>query len=246
MRIISLVPSQTELLFHLGLRDEVVGITKFCIHPADVCKTKTKIGGTKQFNFAKIERLQPDLIIGNKEENYREGIETLQKKYRVWISDILTLEDALQMIGTVGNLVGKAHQATFLSKEIAEAFAKIRPVTSPQRVAYFIWRKPYMVAGNNTFIDDMLNRCGFTNVFASLTRYPEVSEEMLAAANPEYIFLSSEPYPFGEKYIAEFQKILPKAKTLIVDGEMFSWYGSRLLLSAKYFESLIKHLAFSH
>jgi ABC-type Fe3+-hydroxamate transport system substrate-binding protein len=240
-RIISLVPSQTELLFYLGLWDEIIGITKFCIHPADLCKNKTKIGGTKNFNFDIIDQLQPDLIIGNKEENYQEGIERLQEKYRVWISDIFNLADAMAMIQTIGNLVGRATQAMVVSHQIQEAFEQIRPAAE-KRVAYFIWRKPYMAVGSNTFIDDILSHCGFSNVFSALSRYPEVSKEMLAHAEPEYIFLASEPYPFKEKHLAEFQGICPAAKIRIVDGEMFSWYGSRLLQSAPYFQNLIHQL----
>lgn len=241
MRIISLVPSQTELLFHLGLRDEIVGITKFCIHPARLCASKTKVGGTKNFHFDVIAHLKPDLIIGNKEENYQEGIEKLQDNYPVYVSDIYDLTDALHMIQAVGDLVGKSKQATLLNTEIQEAFKQIQPV-SQKSVAYFIWRKPYMAVGNTTFINAMLSHCGFSNVFSALSRYPEVSEELLSKASPAYIFLSSEPYPFAEKHIEEFQAICPEAIIHIVDGEMFSWYGSRLLKAAPYFQSLIHQL----
>lgn len=238
-RIISLVPSQTELLFDLGLKNRIVGITKFCIHPADLCITKPKIGGTKNFNFKRIDQLKPDLIIGNKEENYKEGIERLQEKYKVWISDIFTLDDALQMIEDIGELTQTSTKASELSRQISSAFHALKPF-SRKKVAYLIWREPYMVVGNNTFIHDILTRCGFENVFSTLSRYPVITEDMLAAAGPEYIFLSSEPYPFSEKHVAEFQQICPEAKIKIVDGELFSWYGSRLLQSASYLQKLIQ------
>src|SRR4051812_11307667 len=104
-RIVSLVPSQTELLFYLGLDKEVAGITKFCIHPAEMFHSKPRVGGTKKYDFEKIRQLAPDLIIGNKEENEQKQVEELQKLYPVWMSDIRNLADALQMIRSVGELV---------------------------------------------------------------------------------------------------------------------------------------------
>lgn len=241
-RIISLVPSQTELLFDLGLENEVVGITKFCIHPVGKVKSKTKIGGTKNFNFELIDALKPDLIIGNKEENYQEGIEKLAEKYPVWMSDIFTLEDSLDMIRKVGELTGTTENAIEIARKTAAAFAALPKPENQIPAAYFIWKNPYMAAGSNTFIDDMLQRCGFENVFANAERYPEINIEMLRKSNPEVILLSSEPYPFQEKHFREFQEICPNAKIRIVDGEMFSWYGSRLLKAPAYFQELLAKL----
>lgn len=243
-RIISLVPSQTELLYDLGLADEVVGITKFCIHPDEWFHKKTHVGGTKKIDFEKIKQLKPDLIIGNKEENEKGQIEQLMKDYKVWMSDIYTLEDALNMIVQVGTLVGKPQEAVNLKLQIQSQFNafnfKLSTLNSKLNVAYFIWRKPFMVAGNNTFINDMLNRCGFNNVFASSNseRYPEVSLQQIAETKPPMIILSSEPYPFREKHIQEFQSVCPDSKIILVDGELFSWYGSRLLYAPSYFENI--------
>jgi ABC-type Fe3+-hydroxamate transport system substrate-binding protein len=243
-RIISLVPSQTELLHYLGLRDEVVGITKFCIHPEEWFRTKTRVGGTKKYDFEKIKKLSPDLIIGNKEENEEQQIKLLMKDYNVWMSDIYTLKDALEMITSIGTLVGKNKEATNLKLEIELKFQQFKPLPHFKKAAYFIWQKPYMVAGANTFIDDMLKRCGFNNVFASAdyTRYPEVTTEQIKDANPEVILLSSEPYPFKEKHIQGFKEICPDAKIMVVDGEMFSWYGSRLLEAPDYFSGVLSFL----
>ena len=289
-RIISLVPSQTELLYDLGLTDEVVGITKFCIHPDEWFRSKTRVGGTKTIDFERIRQLQPDLIIGNKEENQKEQIEQLMEHYPVWMSDIYTFKDALNMITQIGTLVGKRQEAIVLKLRIEAAFDQLEnkvknlppgmanavvaslpnataiaqgrlsskpqnlnpelqtpqsqlPTSGSQRtkVSYFIWQKPFMVAGNHTFINDMLCTCGFNNIFATsdLMRYPEVSVQQIAAANPEVILLSSEPYPFKDKHIKEFQSICPGAKIIIVDGELFSWYGSRLLHAPAYFEKLM-------
>lgn len=242
-RIISLVPSQTELLYDLGLRDEVVGITKFCVHPEEWFRSKTRIGGTKKYDFEKIRALQPDLIIGNKEENEQVQIEELMKDYNVWMSDIYKLKDAYDMITRIGALVGKQQEATNLKLQIESEFQKIlNPKSEFLNVAYFIWNNPYMVAGNNTFINEMLRVCGFRNVFQE-TRYPEINVKQLADANPEVILLSSEPYPFKEKHIQEFKEICPNAKVLIVDGEIFSWYGSRLLQAPAYFGQLIEEIS---
>lgn len=236
-RIISLVPSQTELLFDLGLDEEVVGVTRFCVHPAQKCRTKTIIGGTKQFNFEAIARLQPDLILGNKEENYREGIEELRQSYPVWLSDITTLEDACAMISSVGAMVRRQTAAAQIISGIYEAFSSL-PQGPPLRVAYLIWRKPYMVAGNRTFANTMLQRAGFVNVFAHLPRYPEITPAQLIAAKPDLLLLPSEPFPFSEKHRKEFRSHMPATPTLLVDGQMFTWYGSRLLRAAAYFRSL--------
>jgi len=238
-RIISLVPSQTELLFDLGLRDKVVGVTKFCLHPADARTQATVIGGTKHFALDKIAALQPDLIIGNKEENYQEGIEQLAAKYPVWMSDISNLPEALDMIRRVGLITGRKPAAENLAAEIDASFKALSVPVLAVPAAYFIWRKPYMAAATGTFIDDMLRRIGFTNVFAGHSRYPEITAEELSLAAPQRIFLSSEPYPFKAKHLAEFQDICPAAKVELIDGELFSWYGSRLRQSAAYFQQLL-------
>jgi ABC-type Fe3+-hydroxamate transport system substrate-binding protein len=254
-RIISLVPSQTELLYDLGLRDEVVGITRFCIHPDEWFRSKTRVGGTKKFDFEKIKALQPDLIIGNKEENEKEQIEELMKHYNVWMSDIYTLKDALGMIAALGALLGKNKEATNIKLEIEAGFHSFSkhssspgnlqpPPASGLRTAYFIWRKPYMAAGHDTFINGMMKLCGFENVFLERSsRYPEVTTEEIIAAKPEVILLSSEPYPFKEQHILEFKQLLPQAKIRVVDGEIFSWYGSRLLKAPEYFRQLISDIS---
>lgn len=235
-RIISLVPSQTELLASLRLQDEVVGITKFCVHPAAWQKSKAIVGGTKNFRYDIIDDLQPDLIIGNKEENYKEGIYELQKKYPVWMSDIVTWNDALDMMRGIGQITGKEALALTIMSSIENAFEALNAFSS-QSVLYFIWRKPWMVAGRDTFIHAILEKLNLRNVIQS-SRYPELSDYEIQRLNPEYIFLSSEPYPFQEKHIAELKALCPSSKIILVDGEMFSWYGSRLLHAPLYFNSL--------
>ncbi|MFD1466778.1 helical backbone metal receptor [Hymenobacter caeli] len=237
-RIVSLVPSQTELLFDLGLGKQIEGVTKFCIYPPEARYQATVIGGTKNFDFAKIAACRPDLVIGNKEENYQDGIAQLEGRYPVWMSDVADLAGALRMVKQVGLITNTARVADPMADAIAERFGALGPTAAPETAAYFIWRKPYMVAAAGTFIDDLLRRAGFANVFGALGRYPEITPEQLAAAAPRRILLSSEPYPFQEKHLAELRGICPAARVELVDGEMFSWYGSRLLHTAAYLSRL--------
>lgn len=239
-RIVSLVPSQTELLFDLGAGAAVVGCTRYCVHPAQRVAGIARVGGTKKFDFAAIDALAPDLIIANREENYADGVARLREKYPVWVSDIVSLADALAMIRAVGTLTGRAEQATSIAAEIETGFAGLTRAPA-RRVAYFIWRKPWMVVGGGTFIDHIVQRLGWVNVFGGLARYPEVNARALADAAPELLLLSSEPFPFREAHARELLALVPGARVLQVDGEMFSWYGSRLRLAPAYLRSLAQH-----
>jgi len=244
-RIISVVPSQTELLFDLGLDEEIIGLTKFCIHPIDKFATRTKVGGTKKLNIDLIKDLQPDLIIGNKEENTQNEIEELAEYFPVWMSDIYTLDDARKTINQIGELVDREPEAAYLNHLISTGFKDLKTLAVQKqidkRVAYLIWRKPYMVAGKHTFIDDVLLANGMTNVMQK-SRYPEIDLSELKTLNPELILLSSEPYPFGEKHIEEIRSVIPDVRIMLVDGEMFSWYGSRLVKAVQYFFEFQKEL----
>jgi ABC-type Fe3+-hydroxamate transport system substrate-binding protein len=242
LKIVSLVPSQTEFLFDIGLAENIVGITKFCIHPADAIKNKTIIGGTKTINIEKILALQPTIVIANKEENEQLQIEELMKHVPVWISDIYTLEDAYQMMLNLGDVFAKSVEAKELVSEINENFLTLTIPSEPKRVAYFIWRGPYMLAGENTFINHLLRKMGHVNIaldIANKSRYPEIEAEALVKLNPELIYLSSEPYPFKNKHIQELQAFCPSANIQLVDGELFSWYGSRLKHTAAYMQELL-------
>lgn len=234
-RIISLVPSQTELLVDLGLKDSLVGVTKFCVHPKGLKKEKTIIGGTKNFLFDRIADLKPDLIIGNKEENYREGISILEKQFPVWMSDIYHLEDALQMMEGIGVITAKEKQAHQITQTISSGFKhEFKPKGS---ALYLIWQDPLMTVGTSTFIDGMLQKAGYVNVVKK-ERYPILSREQIFELNPDHILLSSEPYPFRQKHVRQFKAKYPEANIRLVDGEMFSWYGSRLLKASGYLNSL--------
>jgi ABC-type Fe3+-hydroxamate transport system substrate-binding protein len=241
-KIISLVPSITELLYHLGLTEEVAGITRFCIHPAAWFRTKTKIGGTKNINIKKIQELKPGLIIANKEENIQEQVEELAKDFDVWVTDVNTVEGAYAMINDTGIFTGTLPAAKKLIAGIQKEFAKLEVVNTPLKTAYLIWRNPYMTIGGDTFINDMLQQCGLQNIFTQRSRYPKITVDDIKPLNCDVILLSTEPYPFKEKHIAELQQQLPGTKIILADGEMFSWYGSRMLQMPQYLKGLLQTL----
>lgn len=239
-RIVSLVPSQTELLADLGLEEEVVGITKFCIHPTEWHKSKKRIGGTKDVKIEEVLALQPDLIIANKEENEQGTLEILSQFAPVWISDVRSLPDALQMIEAVGELTGRSHLSKSIATEIATSFATLPAVLQGKSVLYGIWYKPWMLAGNDTFIGAMLRLLGAKLLVpeGSTSRYPEVSIEQMRQLQPDLVLLSSEPFPFKQKHIEELHRGGLEVPVLLVEGDMFAWYGSRLLQAPDYIGGL--------
>jgi ABC-type Fe3+-hydroxamate transport system substrate-binding protein len=238
-RIISLVPSQTELLYTLGLEEEVIAITKFCVHPEHWLTSKNRIGGTKKVDIEKVKSLRPDLIIGNKEENTKEDIKALEKIAPVWMSDVNNLEEAYQMIEQVGLMTRRSAAALELISTIRRAFQKL--IQTKKNVIYVIWKDPLFIVGKHTFIDAMLREAGYLNCCRK-NRYPSIEE--VGKLNPKLVFLSTEPYPFSKFHFSEFQFMFPNARIHLVDGEMFSWYGSRLALAPAYFNKLAEELSY--
>jgi iron complex transport system substrate-binding protein len=244
-RIICLVPSLTELLVDLGLEDYIVGVTKFCVHPSSLLKEKIIIGGTKNIKVDKIKALQPAIILCNKEENTKEIVETCRRITTTHVSDIYTITDTLELIHQYGKLFSCEAKAEHLILEIQQKqtdFIDFTATKSIKKVAYFIWRKPWMVAANSTFINHLLRLNKFENIYNEQERYPEIDLEKLRKKNLDAIFLSSEPFPFQEKHIIELQKKFKSTKIILVDGEYFSWYGSRLVKSFDYFKMLHSQL----
>ena len=232
VRIVSVVPSQTELLYYLGI--EPIGQTVFCIHPSDKFDNARKIGGTKKLQLSKIEKLNPDLILGNKEENDKEQINKLRQRFPVWLSDIKTIDDALQMILSIGELIGKSDQALQLKNEIEDGFGSFN-LQKNRTVLYLIWKDPYMAAGKNTYINSVIEAAGYSNALTpDELRYPSISDAEIRELNPDEIWLSSEPYPFKDKHITELQQSTPNAAIKLVNGELFSWYGPRMLETINY------------
>ena len=240
VNIISLVPSQTELLYDLQLAERVKGITKFCVHPEHWQKEKNIIGGTKNLNIRKILDLEPDLIIANKEENRKKQIEELKEFCPVYISDIRTINDALEMISDIGRLTGTESIAEQICLDIEVKFTNFKPedIKNNEKVVYLIWKSPLMVVGNDNFIHSLLEWAGWKNAFEDRERYPTISVEDLKKVNPDRVLLSTEPYPFTDEDISFFKEILPMSKVHLVDGERFSWYGSRMKQTPAYIHAI--------
>ena len=241
MRIISTVPSQTELLADLGLDKEVVGITKFCVHPQTWFRSKSRIGGTKSLDIEKIIGLNPSLIIANKEENVKDQITQLMDHCAVHVTDIQSPTDNLDLIKEIGGLTDRRMTAVRLQRELRSSLDAIIPA-SGIRAAYLIWKDPYMTVGRDTYISATMELCGLHNIYHDHTRYPEFSLEELKKKNPEVILLSSEPFPFKSKHLDLIQKKIPDAHVCLVDGEAFSWYGTRLIKQQPYLNKLISSL----
>ncbi len=242
-RIVSLVPSLTELLYDLDLEESIVGITKFCVHPFHLKSTKKIIGGTKNVHFEKIKLLHPDIIIANKEENTKEIVEELSRICPVWVTNICTLEDNFQMIVDFGKLFDKRVEAQKWLDKINFAFQDFQQFVknkAVQKVVYFIWAEPYMVAGKDTFINELLKINNFHNIYDNREeRYPEIIiQKMKIQGDPDLVLLSSEPFPFKDEHAFEIGRFTHHAKTIFVDGEMFSWYGSRPVKAFSYFKKL--------
>lgn len=236
-RIISLVPSQSELLSDLGLEEHLVGVTHFCVHPTHLRKKAGRVGGTKKVNLRKIRELEPDLILCNKEENTREMVEQLEQLAPVHVSDVGKLEDVYQLIVQYGEIFDREAEAGSMVGEIkirVEEVKKIARKSAPRRVAYFIWNDPLMVAGKATFINEMLQLNNFINAYET-ERYPVTSLKELEEKDIDLCMLSSEPFPFKDEHKKGFAPYAEKVE--IVDGEYFSWYGSRLLMAMEYFKN---------
>lgn len=239
MRVVSLVPSITEALFDLGLTEkEVVGRTKFCIHPKEKVSNVEIIGGTKNINIYKIKERQPDLIIANKEENVKEQVEELMKDFKVIVTNVESIEDNYYLLKTLGNLFEKEKEAQ--NYNLATYDALNIKMDKPLKVAYLIWKNPYMTVGSDTFIHHILAEIGFENLFKNNKRYPIIEIKDLEDA--DCIFLSSEPFPFKEKHIQEFKDVYPNKTIMIVDGEAFSWYGTHIAKSKEYYKNLINSI----
>lgn len=237
MRIVSLVPSITKTLFDLGLSTaEVAGRTKFCIHPKPQVADIPIVGGTKNIHIQRVTALKPDLVIANREENEKEQVEQLAKMHQVWLTDINTLADSQKFVLELGQFLSRETLAKNINKKIEDIIHRQRSL-KPAKVAYLIWRKPWMAAGGQTFINDLLHILGYENIFADRPRYPVITLEDLVAA--DLILLSSEPYPFKDEHIREVaSKLVESQKTVLVDGEAFSWFGTHLAFCEKEYARL--------
>jgi len=236
-RIVSLVPSLTELLYFYSMDDQIKGVTEYCAFPAEKTQKVAKVGGPKTLNIELIRELNPDLIIASKEENTKKQVEALEKEFPVWISDVCSLEDAYKMIEKIGHICNKKDLAQNLSSNIEKSMELLH-YKSNIKVAYLIWENPYMTAGKNTLINDIINKLGFNNVFEHYNRYPRITSKEISESKADFILLPSEPYHFTASHMDKFKKLCPQSKILLVNGQFFSWYGNRLLLAVNYFKTI--------
>ena len=237
-RIVSLIPSTTELLCHLGLAEALVGVTVYCREPAELLRGKTRIGGEKDPDLERIRALGPDLVVANVEENVREHIETLQ----AWGIPVLvtyprTVAGAIAMVRELGVATGTVERATALADELEARLDEVRRASAARpavRAFYAIWREPYMTIGADTYIHDVLAVCGAANIFAdAASRYPVVTLQDVAARQPEIILLPDEPFRFRRVHLQDFApyRAIPAVRDdriHLVDGKPFSWHGPRL------------------
>jgi iron complex transport system substrate-binding protein len=237
-RIVSLVPSITETLCHLGLADRLVGVTAYCVAPRDVVRSKTRIGGEKDPDLAAIRALQPDLVVANVEENVREHVETLREwGIPVWVTYPRTVADGLAMVRELGEVTGSDRRAEAILADLEPLYARVRAASARRRpvpVFYAIWRQPWMTISADTYIHDLLAVCGARNVFGDQpARYPTVTLDEMAARRPEVIVLPDEPFRFRRLHLEDFVPYADvpavRARRIhLVDGKPFSWHGPRV------------------
>jgi ABC-type hemin transport system substrate-binding protein len=235
-RIVSLVPSLTEALFELGLGARVVGVTDWCVHPAAEVAHVPRVGGTKNPSIARVLELRPDLVIANQEENRERDVERLRAAgVNVWVTYPRTVADGVALVRELAELGAPAGRAEPLCRALEQALDRANAAPARRsRVFCAIWKRPWMAVGADTYADDLIAVCGGDNVFGDRTerRYPIVTEEEIAAAQPEVILLPDEPYAFGARDAAELAALPTPAaasgRIHRIDGTLISWYGPRI------------------
>jgi ABC-type hemin transport system substrate-binding protein len=236
-RIVSLVPSLTEALFELGLGPRVVGVTDWCIHPAEAVAGLPKVGGTKNPSIERVRELRPDLVIANREENRERDVEKLRAAgIEVWVTYPRTVAEGVVLVRELAELGAPPERALPLLTSLETALERARRAAPAHRTPVFcaIWKGPWMAVGGDTYADDLLSLCGGANVFRhrSERRYPIVDEAEIAAAQPEVILLPDEPYAFGARDVAELAALATPASASgrihCIDGTLISWYGPRI------------------
>jgi ABC-type Fe3+-hydroxamate transport system substrate-binding protein len=250
-RIVSLVPSTTELLCALGLADALVGVTVYCVEPREVVRGKIRVGGEKDPDLEAIRRLAPDLVVANIEENRREDVEALRAAgIEVFITYPRSVVESFAMIRELGAATGAAPAAARLLAELEPLHTAVRERLAGRRATpcfYPIWREPWMTIGHDTYIHDLLATCGGANVFADRSRYPTISLDDVAARAPEVVLLPDEPFRFRRAHLRDFEAYpampaVRHGRLRLVDGKRFSWHGPRLAEALRTVPEMLGHL----
>ena len=247
-RIVSLVPSITELLFALGLGDQVVGRTHYCIHPQPAVAAIPSVGGTKKVNQARLRALQPTHVIVNVDENPRELAERLMADgLQVIVTHPLEPQDNISLYRLIGGIFNRAAEAEMQVAEFEQALTELQRAAWPQRqVLYLIWREPWMGVSRETYISRTLALVGWETLPAeSAARYPTLEMERSLLDAADLILFSSEPYRFQPADLAAFAQeyACSPEKLRRIDGEMTSWYGSRAIQGLRYLEQFAREVA---
>jgi ABC-type Fe3+-hydroxamate transport system substrate-binding protein len=233
-RIVSLVPSITELLCDLGLSEQLVGRTGFCIHPWETVKSIPKVGGTKDVLMDRVRELEPTHVVVNIDENLKEDAETLAEFVpNVVVTHPLGPRDNLDLYRQMGETFGVKAEAEKLCAEFEAAYERATKDRGPeQRVLYLIWRDPWMTISPETYISQTLSLFGWETVPRQTEeRYPQID---ISACDVDRVLLSSEPFHFKEQHVREVEGLVPGATVSLIDGEMTSWYGSRAIRGLDY------------
>lgn len=246
-RIVSLVPSLTELLVDLGLGGQLVGRTGFCVHPRAVVRRLPKIGGTKGFSIDRLRALAPTHVIVNIDENRRDEVSALDAFVpHVIVTHPLTVGDNLELYRLLGGVFDREAQASALAAGLEREWTALRAQSERlprQSVLYLIWQEPWLGVARDTYISHVLAAAGWDSLpSASALRYPPVDLPQLAA-QAHLVLLSSEPYPFRERHRRLLGEQLPGVRVALIDGEMVSWYGSRAIRGLAYLRQLRTRLA---
>lgn len=242
-RIVSLVPSISELIYDLNVEDKLVGVTKFCVHPKYFQIEKTVIGGVQDFDIEKIKELNPDVVFASKDENFEDEIAELEKFVPVYVTDVKNINEAKQMISNFGDLLNRRNEATKILMKIDLQLSDLSKITDDllyRSGAYLVWNEPWVAAGKETFVDSMLKLIKVDNVFSNLNeRYPMVTGANIHLGNPDIVMLPTEPFKFEDQQAMEISAHTHDAATFFVDGEVFAWYGSRLVKSIDQLKLLV-------
>jgi ABC-type Fe3+-hydroxamate transport system substrate-binding protein len=254
VRLVSLCPSITESLAALGAAGDLVGVTRYCVHPKDELKDVPRVGGTKNPDLAAIRAAKPDLVFCNAEENRGEDIAALRREFAVDVSHPRTVAEIPALLRRFGTVTGRTGESEKISLKVEEALERVEEETRQSvnarfRFVYLIWKDPWMTVGPRTYVADLLRRVGGRLALeespgAGARDYPETSENAILLSRPDVLILPDEPYPFARKDATFWRERLPAAcRIVVVKGDDFCWHGVRTLRGLDAAVRLVRRLS---